>query len=273
MTPRVFDTHAHLQDDAFERRELGDVLRRADQAGVAGIVICGYDGPSNLAAVELSARYPILFPAVGFHPHEAGGITPAMLSELEKLAGLDAVVAVGEIGLDFFRDRAPRDAQRRVLEQQLEIALRVAKPVSVHTRGAEDEIADQLAPYAERVNAAGRSNPGVLHCFGGTVEQARPLVDAGFAVSIACSVTYPKNDQARRLARELPLDALVVETDCPYLPPQSSRGRRNEPANVVHAVRAIAQARATTEELVARATTASAERLFRVRLAERVGAA
>lgn len=270
---RLFDTHAHLQDEAFDPRELNELLRRAERAGVAGIIVCGYDAPSNAAALELSARYPLLFPAVGFHPHEAGGVTETMLSGLEALAGLDEVVAIGEIGLDFFRDLSPRDAQRRVLGEQLAIALRVGKPVSVHTRGAEDEIAAHLAPYARAVGAAGRSNPGVLHCFGGTLEQAVPLVEAGFAVSIACTVTYPGNTEGRRLAHELPLDTLVVETDCPYLPPQSSRGTRNEPANVAHAVRAIAVARGTTEEIVARATTANAERLFRVRLAERVGVA
>lgn len=263
MTVPAFDTHAHLQDPAFGR-DPGPLLERARTAGVAAITLCGYDERSNDDALRMAEASELLFPAVGFHPHEAGGVTAAMLTRLETLAIRDDVIAVGEIGLDFFRNHTSEADQRRVLVEQLDIALRVGKPVSLHTRAAEDLIHEQLAPYAESVRAAGRTNPGVMHCFGGTLEQAQRYVELGFLISIACPITYPRNDEARRLAAGLPLGSIVVETDSPYLPPQKLRGQRNEPANVRAAIVAIASARRATEDEIAAATTANAEGMFGV---------
>lgn len=268
---QIFDTHAHLQDPAFD--DVAAVLERAERAGVAGIAVCGYDPASNLQAIELASRSPLLFPAVGFHPHEAKDITPAMLVELESLAALPEVVAVGEIGLDFFRDHSPHDAQRRILEAQLGIALRVGKPVSVHSRGAEEAALEPLSAFATAANWSPGGRPvGVMHCFGGTLEQARRYVEIGFLVSLACAVTYPRNDDARSIAATLPLETLVVETDSPYLPPQALRGKRNEPANVVSAVHSLATARGISSEAAADATTRNATRLFGVGLATGVAA-
>jgi TatD DNase family protein len=263
---QLFDTHAHLQDPAFT--DLDAVLARATEAGVAGVTLCGYDAPSNEAALALAARSPLLYPAVGFHPHEADSVTAAMLRELEAQAMRPEVVAIGEIGLDFFRDLSARDAQRSLLDAQLGIAVRAAKPVCVHSRGAENDAYAQLAAYsASRAWTPGEPPVGVMHCFGGTLEQAGRYVAIGFLISFACVVTYPRNDEARRMAAGLPLDAIVVETDSPYLPPQTLRGKRNEPANVAAAVHAIADARGSSSELVANATTRSAERLFGVQIA------
>ena len=262
MTPLI-DTHAHLQDPAITA-DIDAILARAAEAGVAGIVVCGYDAPSNAAAIGLGARSAIVFPAVGFHPHDAKDVTPASLAELEALASLPAVVAVGEIGLDHYRDHSPRDVQRRALDAQLEIALRVGKPVSVHSRAAEDAIYEPLATYARAWRRQHTAPPGVMHCFGGTLDQARRFVALGFKVSIACSITYPKNDVGRRVAAGLPLDSLVVETDSPYLPPQGFRGKRNEPAYVATAIAAIARVRGLSEADVAEATTANALSLFNI---------
>jgi TatD DNase family protein len=196
-----------------------------------------------------------------------------MLVELASQAALPEVVAIGELGLDFYRNLSGESNQRRVLDRQLEIALQTAKPVCVHSRSAEDAIAELLLPYAEEARKAGTAVPGVMHCFGGTVEQARPYLDAGFAVSIACTVTYPKNHETQRLARELPLSALVIETDSPYLPPQGRRGQLNEPAHVLEAAKAIADLRGEPLSRVLEATTANAARLFRVPVgAQAVGA-
>ena len=263
MRPGAFDTHSHLQDakllDQFE-----EVISRAEAAGLEGIALCGYDAPSNELALELSARSPLLHPTVGFHPHEADSVTSTMLRDLESQAAWPEVVAIGEIGLDFYRNLSTERNQRALLDSQLEIALRLEKPVCVHTRSAEDASLEHLGPFANAMAKVSSAPPGVMHCFGGNVEQAAPYVAAGFLVSIACPITYPKNEVMLRLARELPLDALVIETDSPYLPPQDRRGQLNEPANVIAAAQAIAAARAESLERVLLATTANARRLFRI---------
>jgi TatD DNase family protein len=247
------------------------VMQRAEAAGMAGIALCGYDAPSNLQALEMARTSRLLHATVGYHPHEADDVSEGMLQDLEAQVALPEVVAVGEIGLDFYRNLSSEANQRRLIDRQLEIALTAGKPVCVHSRSAEDAIGEHLLPYAAAARSGGNVLPGVMHCFGGTLEQAKPYVEAGFFISIACTITYPKNEEARRLARGLPLDVLVIETDSPYLPPQMLRGKRNEPANVVEAARAIAAARGESLERVLAATTVNAARLFRVPVA--VGAA
>lgn len=265
MTIETFefiDTHCHLQDPAFEG-QLDEPLRRARQADVVAMVLCGYDEAANLAALRIAAAHQDVFPAVGYHPHEAKDVTPAMLATLEEQASRPEVVAVGEIGLDFFRDHSPHPVQYEVLAAQLDIAARLGKPVSIHTRGAEDEIYESLRAYAIKspLAAAGRP-PGVMHCFGGTLAQARRYVELGFLISIPCTAGYPKNETGRELARELPLTSIVIETDSPYLPPQQYRGKRNEPAYVRFAAEAVAHARDCLLAEVAFATSANAAALF-----------
>lgn len=261
-TAAFVDTHCHLQDAAFEA-DVTHVVSRAEAAGVLAMVDCGYDAPSNEGVLALAGRCPSVRPAVGFHPHEAKDVTPAMLAELEAQARSPGIVAIGEIGLDYYRDHSPHDVQRSVFERQLEIAVRRGLPVSVHSRGAEEAIGELLTLYAAASPLGSRGRPmGVLHCFGGTLEQARHYVTLGFLVSVACVITYPKSEEARKLAASLPLESLVAETDSPYLPPQTMRGKRNEPAMVATAVAAIANARGISLAAAARATTANAARLF-----------
>ncbi len=264
----LFDTHAHLQDPAFAK-DADLAFERAVAAGVVGMALCGYDPESNIQALRLAEKHAIAFPAVGIHPHDAKDVTPAILLELESQASLPEVIAIGEIGLDFYRDHSPHDVQREVLDAQLGIAVRTAKPVCLHTRSAEDAIYDHLAAYASASPLPALGRPvGVMHCFGGTIEQARRYVDLGFVVSLACVVTYPKNADAHAIAVGLPLESLVIETDSPYLPPQHQRGKRNEPANVRFAAEAIAAIRGTSISHIANATTENACRLFGVRVAE-----
>ena len=270
MTTGAFDTHCHLQDSRL-LADFEGVLERAAEAGVAGMALCGYDAPSNTLVLELAERSPLLFPTVGFHPHEADEVTPGMLAEMEALAKLPQVVGVGEIGLDNYRHHSTIENQRTLIDAQLEIAIRVRKPVCVHSRLAEDEIYDHLAPYAAAAKAAGMAIPGVMHCFGGTLEQAKRYVELGFAISIAAPITYPKNEETRRIARELPAGSLVIETDSPYLPPQPMRGKTNEPALVLHTARAVAAARGETVGAILDVTTANAERLFGVSVRETAG--
>lgn len=271
MTP-AFDSHAHLQDPAFAS-DLDSVVRRIEEANLAGVLVCGYDPPSNHAGLELTGRSPLLFAAVGYHPHESDEITLALLEELASLAALPQVVAVGEIGLDFYRDLSPREIQRTLLDAQLEIAIRVGKPVSVHSRAAEEDILEHLAAYSRASGwSPGRPAIGVMHCFGGTLEQAVRCTSLGFLVSLACTLTYPGSHGARTIAKDLPLESLVVETDSPYLPPQGLRGKRNEPANVRRAVDALASARGISAHAAASATTANAVRLLGVTLPSEVAA-
>ncbi|MEP7215352.1 MAG: TatD family hydrolase [Anaerolineaceae bacterium] len=268
----AFDTHCHLQDPAFDHDRPG-VLRRAEEANVAGMLLCGYDRESNMQALAIAARHPAVFAGVGFHPHEAGRISPGDLEMLAVLAAQDDVFAIGEIGLDHFRDHSPHADQLRVLEAQLAIAASVGKPVSVHSRSAEDACYASLSAYAATRGWQPGENPvGVMHCFGGTLEQAQRYVNVGFLISIACPITYPANDEARRVASGLPLEAIVVETDSPYLPPQKLRGRRNEPANIWRAIEAVAAVRGEQVDTIAAATTENASRLFGVALPIRVEA-
>lgn len=267
----AFDTHSHIQD-AKLLADFDGVLQRATAAGLEGIALCGYDAPSNALALELAERSPLLFPTVGFHPHEADDVTTTMIEELATLAALPQVVAIGEIGLDFYRNLSSESAQRTLIEAQLDIALAVRKPVSVHSRSAEDAILEHLGPFAVRARKSGLAIPGVMHCFGGTLAQALPYVDAGFVVSIACPVTYPANETTRDLVRGLPLRSLVIETDSPYLPPQGRRGQLNEPAHVIEAAKAIATLKDVPLDEVLEQTTANARELFRVTIPAGVAA-
>ncbi len=268
----AFDTHSHIQDPKLIA-DFAGVLDRATAEGLAGIALCGYDAPSNTQALELAARSPLLFPTVGFHPHEADEVTSAMLAELETLVSQPEVVAVGEIGLDFYRNLSSEKAQRELLDNQLAIALAAGKPVCVHSRSAEDAIFEHLGPYAAASRERGLAVPGVMHCFGGTLEQARPYVEAGFVISIACPVTYPANDVTRELVAGLPLRSLVIETDSPYLPPQGRRGKLNEPAFVIEAARALAEVKRVPLAEVLEQTTANARRLFQIQSNQGVVAA
>ena len=268
----LFDTHSHLQDEAFTG-EFADVVSRARDAGVGAIALCGYDRESNASAIALSESAAGVFPTVGYHPHEAGTVTSAMLDELASQVARDDVVAVGEIGLDSYRGHSTPEQQLPLLEAQLGLAARAGKPVCIHSRAAEDAIYEPLAAYARTsaLGAQGR-HPGVMHCFGGTLDQALRYVELGFLISVPCTVTYPRNEETRRIASLLPLHVLVVETDSPYLPPQSLRGRRNEPAHVKAAAEAIAWLRGIPVAEVADQTTRNACRLFGVTVPVPVGA-
>jgi TatD DNase family protein len=212
----VIDTHAHLGDDAAE------VLARARAAGVTQVVDVATTVAGARVTLERADRQEGVYACLGVHPHEAG--TPADLGELRALLAHSRAIAVGETGLDYYRDYAPREAQRELFDAELQLAGELSKPVVVHTRAADDDTRDRLVAHDGVV---------VLHCF-----SSPPLLDAalenGWYVSFAGNVTYRNAYDLRAAARRVPLDRLLVETDSPYLAPQPVRGRRNEPANVVH---------------------------------------
>jgi TatD DNase family protein len=235
----VIDTHAHL-DACAEPAD--DLVSRAREAGVRRIVSVGTGIDSCRETLEIAARHEGVFAALGIHPHEAGEPDADRLGELRELLADKRAVAVGETGLDFYRDYAPHDRQRELFERQLELAAELGKTVVVHTRAASDETAAALAPFGGTV---------VLHCFSAP-ELLGVALDRGYYVSFAGNVTYPKAEELRDAARAVPSERLLAETDSPYLAPQPRRGRPNEPANVVHTVAALAEARGEdTAELAA----------------------
>lgn len=225
----MIDTHAHLT-------ALGDAeeaIERAAEAGVTRILTVGTSVDDCRAALELAERHEGVFAILGIHPHEAGVVEPGAVREVCRMQNHPKVVAVGEIGLDWFRDYAPRNDQHRLFDAQLSMAADIGKPVVIHTRAADDDTLAALADYAGAV---------VLHCFS-SPRMLPTALERGWYVSFAGNATYPKAVDLRLAATQVPADRILAETDSPYLAPQPVRGKRNEPANVVHTLAALAQAR------------------------------
>jgi TatD DNase family protein len=247
----VIDTHAHL--DALNG-DASEALARARAAGVERVISVGSGIESCRATLELAEREDRVFAALGLHPHQAGEISPADLATLEDLLAHPKAVAVGEAGLDHFRDYAPRDRQLEAFRAQAELATRLGKPLVVHSRAADAETAAVLEdlPAEARV---------VLHCFS-SLGLLAPALERGWYVSFAGNVTYPNARELRTAAARVPRDHLLVETDSPYLAPQAVRGRRNEPAHVVHTLAVVAEARGENAEELGRAIDANATVAF-----------
>jgi TatD DNase family protein len=251
---RLADTHAHVSDERFDA-DRAQVMARAREAGVALFIDVGADPHGNEICVAGARPDERVFATVGIHPHYVAAATEADWQRLAELARLSAVVAVGETGLDFYRDLSPRDVQREAFERHLALAAAVGKPAIVHSRDAGDEPLDFLACWQGRVRA-------VMHCFSGDERLMRRAVAVGCMVSIAGNVTYPSATGIREAARLAPADSLLVETDCPYLAPVPMRGKRNEPRNVAVVARAVADLRETAVEELADITFRNAEGFF-----------
>jgi TatD DNase family protein len=248
----VIDTHAHL--DACEE-PADELVARAREAGVGRIVSIGSGLDSCRETLAIAASHEGVFAALGVHPHQAADPDAEQLRELRELLRDDTAVAVGETGLDYYRDYAPRDRQLALFERQLELAAELGKPVVIHTRAASDDTAAALEPFSGTV---------VLHCF--SAPELLPVaLDRGYYVSFAGNVTYPKAEELREAARAVPADRLLVETDSPYLSPQPRRGRPNEPANVVHTASALADARGEDAAALAAQLDANATAAFALR--------
>ncbi len=258
MDTTLIDTHTHLDFPQFDAdREA--VIQRAQAAGVGLMINVGADLESSRAAVALAEKYDCIYAAVGVHPHEAKKLDGAALAELRDLATHPQVVAVGEIGLDFYRDLSPRDVQRRAFQAQLAWAGRLGKPVIIHDREAHDEV---LAILTDWVAAAPERRCGVFHCFSGDLAMARRAVALGFYLGVDGPITYQNARKLPEIVEWLPLDRLLIETDCPYLTPHPHRGERNEPAYVRLVAERIAALKGISVEELAQATTANARRLF-----------
>ena len=252
----LVDSHAHLDAKPYTT-DLDEVIARAKENRVAYILTVGCDLESSRASVDLAIRYPNLYASVGIHPHDASLVNDQAMAELARMIeSTDKVVAVGETGLDFYRDRSPRDQQKEAFRRHIQLAKDTGKPLIIHDRDAHDDVVRIM----QEENAAEAG--GVLHCFSGDLEMARKCVEMGFYISFAGPLTYPKNDALRSIAEALPVDVMLVETDCPYLSPQSWRGKRCEPAYVRSTAEKLAEVKGLTLEDIARITSLNAWRLF-----------
>jgi TatD DNase family protein len=253
----LVDTHCHLTDPRFAA-DRSAVIERALAAGVERIVAVGGGGPIELSeeAAELASSRPYLRATAGIHPHDAKTYDDEIERRIVALIERRAIAAVGETGLDYYYEHSPRDVQKQSLARQLAVARRHGLPIVLHCRDAEADLRDMLeseAPGEVR---------GVVHCFTGSYEDARWYIDKGLLISFTGILTFKNADALRDVARRLPLDRLMIETDSPYLAPMPHRGKRNEPAFVTHVAQALASIHAASVEQVAEKTSAAAHTLF-----------
>jgi len=259
------DSHAHLDGKQFDS-DREQVIARAREAGVMAMVAIGNgDGPPELdAGIRLAEKYPFMYATVGIHPHEARLASDHSFAEMERLAKHPKVIAWGEIGLDYYYDHSPRDTQQKVFTRQMELAGAAKLPIVIHCRPSDNSenawddclrlIDQQWAP---------KGIGGVLHCFTGNWPQAKRALDMGFMISFAGNVTFPKAQQIRDAALEVPLDRMFIETDCPYLAPIPYRGKRNEPAYVKETARKIGELRGLSMDEVGEGTARNFYKFFK----------
>ncbi len=251
----LIDTHAHLQDYA----DLKTILNRAADKGVEKIICIGYDLESSLTAVNLARQHKEVYAVVGIHPHSATDLNEKVLTQLFQLGREEKVLAIGEIGLDYYRNLSPQEDQQKAFVAQLGLARELKKPVVIHDRDAHQEVLDTLK------KEKGGINGGIMHCYSGHLPLAVELMKIGFFISFAGPVTYKNAKKTQEVAAKIPLDRILVETDCPYLTPEPLRGKQNEPANVLYVAEKIAQLRQKSLDEIAYQTTLNAHKVFRIR--------
>jgi TatD DNase family protein len=249
------DSHTHLNDQAYQE-DYRAVIEAAINNGVEAMLVVGCDLESSRRAVELANEYPVLWAAVGIHPHDAKSWNQVVAGEMQSLLKEPRVVAVGEIGLDYHYLYSSKEDQLNAFIEQLLIAKQYNKPIIIHTRDAHQDTYTMLSK--EKIGQAG----GVLHCYSGSSEMARLYLELGLQLSFTGSITFQNADKLRKVAAEIPLDRLLVETDCPYLTPYPFRGHRNEPLQVALVGKKLAEVKQLTVDEVMRATTANCKNLF-----------
>jgi TatD DNase family protein len=265
------DSHAHLDGKQFDS-DRKQVISRAREAGVQTIVAIGIgDGPATVdCGVKLAEEYPFIYATIGIHPHEAKLATDAAFEHMEKLARHPKVIGWGEIGLDYYYDHSPRESQKQVFRKQMELAAAARLPIIIHCRpsdGSDDAWEDCLSMIQQEW--APKALGGVLHCFTGTIAHAHRALDLGFMISFAGNITFSKAQQIRDAALEVPLDRMLIETDCPFLAPVPNRGKRNEPAFVTETARKLGELRGLSAEEIGERTSRNFYNFFKsVEIAE-----
>lgn len=255
---RLFDSHAHLNQSDFDD-DRADLIARAVAAGVETTVTVGYSVASSRRCIEIAAQYPSIYASVGIQPNDTIHAAPGDWDEIVRLASSPRVVALGETGLDKYWDTSPIALQQDYFDRHLRLSQQTGLPFIVHTRESDAEVLEMLREARERGPLT-----GVMHSFTGTAETAAECVTLGMYVSFAGMVTFKKSDALRAVATTIPADRILIETDSPYLSPHPLRGKRNEPANVVHTAICVAAARGVDADAFAEQTTENARRLFRL---------
>jgi len=255
----LIDSHCHLDSKEFDA-DREEVIQRALDTGVERMIAIGTgNGPPDLeAGIRLAEKYPAFYATVGIHPHDAGKAAPADFKNLASLLAHPKVVAVGEIGLDYHYDFSPRETQHAVFIEQMSIAAAAGKPIVIHTREAWNDTLDLIEKHwtPHRIG-------GIMHCFSGGPAEARRALDLGFYLSFGGIVTFPKALDLQQAAKQAPRDRILVETDSPYLAPVPKRGKRNEPALLVHTVQKLAGLRGESIEETTRLTTTNLKTLLK----------
>lgn len=251
----LFDTHVHLNAEQY-KEDLEEVIERALNEGISRMVVVGFDRPTIEKAMELVEKYDFMYASVGWHPVDAIDMKDEDLLWIEELASHPKVVAIGEMGLDYYWDKSPKEIQKEVFRRQIQLAKKVKLPIVIHNREATADIVEILKEEgAEEVG-------GIMHCFSGSPETAKECVDMNFYISLGGPVTFKNAKKPKEVAEAIPLEKLLIETDCPYLAPHPYRGKRNEPSYVKLVAEQIAEIKGLSLEEVAEATTANAQKLF-----------
>lgn len=254
----LFDTHVHLNADQFQD-DLQEVIDRARETGVSNMVVVGFDRPTITKAMELVEKYDFLYASVGWHPVDAIDMTDEDLAWIEELSQHPKVVAIGEMGLDYYWDKSPKEVQKEVFRKQIQLAKKVNLPIIIHNREATSDIVGILRE--EEAHTVG----GIMHCFSGSVEVAMECVEMNFYISLGGPVTFKNARKPKEVAEAVPLEKLLIETDCPYLAPHPYRGKRNEPSYVKLVAQQIADLKGLSYEEVAKETTDNAKKLFGIK--------
>ena len=252
----LVDTHAHLQWASFDK-DREKVISRAREVAVEYIVNIGFDVDGSREAIELAEKHKGLFATIGIHPHRTSQLNENVLDKLRKLAENPKVVAIGEIGLDYYRNLSPREAQKKALEAQLFLAEELKLPVVIHDREAHADTLDMLSKFKGRIK-------GIMHCFSGNREMAEQCVKSDFYISFAGPVTFPNAHKLHEIAKWIDLNRILLETDSPWLAPQDMRGKRNEPAFLPFIARKIAKLKGISTDELAEATTDNAKEIFQL---------
>src|SRR5690625_78572 len=256
-TSMLFDTHVHLNARQFkEDRE--DVIERAFEEDVHQMVVVGFDEETNPLAIEIAEQYDSIYASVGWHPVDAINYKEDHLVYLEELSNHPKVVALGEMGLDYHWDTSPKSVQEKVFREQIQLAKEIHMPIIIHNRDATDDVIRIL--QEEKAGEVG----GIMHCYSGTVEQLQPCLDMNFYISLAGPVTFKNAKKLKEVAKYIPLERLLIETDAPYLAPHPYRGKRNEPAYVTKVAEEIAALRGMEYETICKITTENAMRIYRI---------